>query len=702
MNLKRMIIPSKNIKYIKLCIISAQYEIVVNLVYILTFFLLIFQFISQGKYFSNYELRRMISLDFQESTFLQIETELDFLSYLDTLVYDLYQYDPSNKENRIPIYIPLGNIRLKKYSMSADYCSNIINKFATKEYTSTSETVEVISNIYEDSDSKCGYSYFGGKNSEYFSSKYRKLQKTYMGQYSSYKLYTTGENLDFNIDDYVYDQNKITKFITDDKDIKFIAILFNLYFPQNENYATVIAGVEVINQFSFPYKIFNSSVLKKQDFHDIYFLVVYILFSIAVALNIIKLFYEMNVKFIFSVHLLTFCHEVINLVLIVFISLYFSATDEQIFFDDDNFNLDEPMFHDFTIIFSLRAYCGIIFAFLLMIIPFRFLSLISWYPKLSSVFIQYICVVFRILPGLLINFTITLLLLVVFSIMNFFMYNGQFMLLSNILGTFTDLFNLNSIKDINNSEILDHSLGNNRYFLLYNYIENVIKIYLISILIATITFLLRKSIKLESEKEDNDVMNKLNDIEGKLTNEVHQIDTAFKDFQKQILWLNIGNKPDLFNSYAASNKRLLIFTKSQQIISFLKYLFAIKPYMQFKNLNDKFGIIIQCRAFTGKINDDSLENIDTLLDWLAFVGCKIPILLYTNERLERNLRMKIATSYLLLKFSNAKEDIGEFLKNNTENKDEIDEDIPDKFGYYIKKQISFTLYKVKIIINSQE
>ena len=57
----------------------------------------------------------MISLDFQESTFLEIETELDFLSYLDTLVYDLYQYDPSNKENRIPIYIPLGNIRLKKY-----------------------------------------------------------------------------------------------------------------------------------------------------------------------------------------------------------------------------------------------------------------------------------------------------------------------------------------------------------------------------------------------------------------------------------------------------------------------------------------------------------------------------------------------------------------------------------------------------------
>ena len=42
-----------------------------------------------------------------------------------------------------------------------------------------------------------------------------------------------------------------------------------------------------------------------------------------------------------------------------------------------------------------------------------------------------------------------------------------------------------------------------------------------------------------------------------------------------------------------------------------------------------------CRAFTGKTNDDALENIDTLIDCLAFVGCKIPILLYTNERLER-------------------------------------------------------------------
>ena len=700
MNLKRMIIPSKNIKYIKLCIISAQYEIIVNLIYIISFFLFVFNFVSQGNYFSNYELRRMISSDFEESTFLKISNQSDFLSYLDFLVYQLYQYDPSNHGNKIPIYIPLGNIRLKKYSNNPSKCSSIIQKYATHPYTNTDETISTLYDIYSDSDSNCGNKYDGGENSEFYNSKYRKLEKKFMGKYSSYYLYSKGQNLDFNIDEYTENITLITDYIINDKDIKFIAIIFNLYFPQNDNYATIIAGIEMVNQFSFPYKIFNSSILKKQDFSHVYLLIPFILFSISVALNIIKLLYEMNVKFIFSVHLLSFSHEIINLGLITLISIYFSSTNEQIFFDDDGYDIKNPVFHDFTIIFSIRSYCCMIFSFLLMTIPFRFFSLISWYPKLSGILIQYICVIFRILPGILIHLTIMVLLLIVFSIMNFFMFNGQFMLLENILATFCDLFNINSIKIMNNSEILDHSIGNNRYFLLYNYLENVIKLYFISILIATITFLLRKSIKLESEKESNDIMNKLNDIENKLTSEVHQIDSAFKDFQKQILWLNIGNKPDLFNNYAASNKRLLIFTKSQQIISFLKYLFAIKPYMQFKNLNDKFGIIIQCRAYSGKISDEALENIDNLLDWLAFVGCKIPILLYTNERLERNLRMKIATSYLLLKFSNSKDDISEFLKNNIENKCEIDEDVPNKFGYYIKHQISFTLYKVKIIISN--
>ena len=242
-----MIIPSKNIKYIKLCIISAQYEIIVNLIYILSFFLFVFQFVSQGKYFSNYELRRMISNDFEESTFLNISNQSDFLSYLDFLVFQLYQYDPSNHGNKIPIYNPLVNIRLKKYSNNGSKCKSIISKYTTQKYIKTDDTIRTLYDIYADSDSFCGYTYDGGYNSDFYNSKYRKLEKKFMGKYSSYYLYSKGQNLDFNIDGYTQNLTSIHDFIINDKDIKFIAIIFNLYFPQNDNYATILAVIEMVN-----------------------------------------------------------------------------------------------------------------------------------------------------------------------------------------------------------------------------------------------------------------------------------------------------------------------------------------------------------------------------------------------------------------------------------------------------------------------
>ena len=107
-----------------------------------------------------------------------------------------------------------------------------------------------------------------------------------MGKYSTYNLYTDGLNLDFTIEDYIKDQNKFIDFINDN-DLKFIALIFNLYFPVSKNYATVIIGLEIINNFSFPFPIFNSSILKKKTFEDYFFLIIYILFTITVALNLV-------------------------------------------------------------------------------------------------------------------------------------------------------------------------------------------------------------------------------------------------------------------------------------------------------------------------------------------------------------------------------------------------------------------------------
>jgi hypothetical protein len=268
----------------------------------------------------------------------------------------------------------------------------------------------------------------------------------------------------------------------------------------------------------------------------------------------------------------------------------------------------------------------------------------------------------------------------------------------NLYQSILMMFNINIIKILSDKINFYYSVSDSNYFILINCYYKVISIFCIFILISTAIYLLKESIKYESIKEENEVMLKLKEIEDKLIKEEHLTDNNFKNFKKQILWLNLGNKTELFNTFFNEYNRILLFSKAFQIISFLKYLFAVKPYMQFKNLNNKFGIIIQSKISQNKIKDDELENIEILLDWLNFVGCKIPVILYTTERIERNLRMKIATYYLLLKFSNDKEDLKIFIKQKDIEEQEKKEDLPDDFGNYISKQISFTLYKSIIVI----
>ena len=105
-------------------------------------------------------------------------------------------------------------------------------------------------------------------------------------------------------------------------------------------------------------------------------------------------------------------------------------------------------------------------------------------------------------------------------------------------------------------------------------------------------YLFKKSSELEEEKVENEVIAKLEQIEEKLKEGREVEDNDLRKLKKQILWLNLSSKNDVYNLYSASNE-LLLFKTAGQIISFLKYLFAIKPELQFKKLDSKFGIVIE-------------------------------------------------------------------------------------------------------------
>ena len=109
---------------------------------------------------------------------------------------------------------------------------------------------------------------------------------------------------------------------------------------------------------------------------------------------------------------------------------------------------------------------------------------------------------------------------------------------------------------------------------------------------------------------------------------------------------------------------LLLFKTSNQIISSLKYLFAIKPELQFKKLNNKFGIIIEIKNDKSHLKEEELDQIDILIDWLTFVGCKIPVAFYSQINIEKTLKMKLHSTYQYIKFINDQREIDNFIAEN--------------------------------------
>lgn len=450
-----------------------------------------------------------------------------------------------------------------------------------------------------------------------------------------------------------------------------IAILFNVYFPISKTYNYVLAGIEMVNYFTFPHPIFSPTIYIHFNTRDAFFVAIFIFFCISVALNAVKFIYEVNVKFMLAIHLLTFTNEVINIILIVFISFYISLSNSDTFLENYNNSIG---FKDNLPIIMINSYNHIIISILFLCIPFRVLSLLSWSPQGSIHFVKYFSVVFRIFPGVLVLGFIMIMIIFVFTSMNFFMYNGKLHLCENIFNSLNMVFNLQIIRDINLSGVLDHSISHSKYFLLYNVLHMIIFGITFGIGIATFVYLFRKAASIENDKEDNEVVVKLDEIREKLTNEIMQYDNNLNGMKKQILWLNLGTKDELSNSNALK-QRVLQFKQANQIIAFLKYLFALKPDMQFKNLDDKYDIVIECRVINGKLKESELEQIDILLDWLSFVGCKIPVVLFSFERLERNMRMKIATCYIMVRFMSQKEDLFMFLNQYTNSYEEEDDKV---------------------------
>lgn len=268
--------------------------------------------------------------------------------------------------------------------------------------------------------------------------------------------------------------------------------------------------------------------------------------------------------------------------------------------------------------------------------------------------------------------------------MVFVIFNDSILEFSEFFHTMLNLINLYSslMKYSYNEKIKQNLLISPNYFA-YHFVIFTCLFTISFIILASLAYMFREASAIEIINEDNELMQRLNGLSERLEKlAIKKRDNSLNITSdiKQIIWLCLSGSSDLYNEKLYSNSRnnggieenkFMIFNKSPQIVSFFKYLFAIKPKMQFKRLENKFIILIESKNEINEKNtipEDDVTQIYLLLDWLNFAGCRIPVAIYTKLQIDKNLRMSMKNNYISCKFINDPYELDTYLsmrKNNS-------------------------------------
>ena len=466
-----------------------------------------------------------------------------------------------------------------------------------------------------------------------------------------------------------------------DKNVKLIALQINLKVPSNNNYVDIILGLEMNQYFHDIKKIISIDVYNDyRPSNNMFLFIIYNFYFISTIINVVKLIYEMFVKIIWSVHLFFFLNEIFDVLFIIF-SVFYITLDQKISFEP---NLKE--FETHLIYSSVRKYMKIIIYFLIISIPLRFISLISWCKWISQPFIILVKVLFRMLPGIILSFFLLFIFLIIFSRINHLIFQDIFSEYQTFYYCFLNIFNykiLNKLYDEKNNAKIFHNLAHSKYvfiILLFEYIFNLI---CFALLISLFVYLFKNAESIETPKQENEYLNKLKHIKERLNENFANENVDLFGIKKQILWLKLVNKST--NSLSDTNKyELILFKNSNQIISFLKYLFALKPELQFKNLVKKLNIVVEVDNYDNmSFMENEVIQINRLADWMTYVGTKILLIIYCQTNFSVNFQMKLYNTYNLIKFINNKEELEKIINEKDYGK------------FNVENSIEFTINSIK-------
>ena len=647
----------KRCKYIKLCLISPALEIISNIIYLISFFTIFTYIWQNGKYYNDNQILRFTESYISYKNFNDINSPSEFEQYISNLINKIFTINTNDE--KLPIFLPLNQIRLSLFS-NKECEEELFNYSCNKNFTCT------IDFLIKSFKSQCGAKYYKSmeidpknlnekrKNKMFLED----LVKLFSGYYSEYDLLNGGTIIDLTMTNYNENTLKIKNLIFD-KNLKLISLQINLKVPSNNNYVDVFLGLEMNRYFDDIKKIISIDVYNSyRPSTNMFLFSIYIFYFISTIINVIKLIYEMVVKIVWSTHLFSFINEIFDLLLVIF-SIFYIIVDQSLSLE---MNLNK--FESHLIYSTIRKNMKLIVVFVLISIPLRLISLISWWKWVSYPFIKVLKVIFRMLPGVIISFIISFIFLFIFVITNYLFFQDIFSEYQTFYYSFLNIFNFNiiyNLYDIKNNAIIFHNLTFSKYIFIFVLIQYFFILFSISISLSILTYLFKKATLIESPKEENEYINKLIAIKQKLRENLSENIDLF-GMKKQVLFLKLINGG---SSFSDTNKyELILFKNSNQVISFLKYLFALKPELQFKNLIKKLNIVVEVNNHDNLNLENEWFQINNLADWMTFVGCKILLIIYCQTNFSLNFQMKLYNTYNLIKFIN---DINELEKIINEN-----------------------------------
>ena len=108
------LIRKKEIKYVKLFLISPWLGQIIDFFYILSLPLIIIKFINYPNSINSYITNTNLENFFEKSKLKNITDKSQFFDYV------VYITEKLNDFKKFPMFIPIGSLRMKKYSLNED------------------------------------------------------------------------------------------------------------------------------------------------------------------------------------------------------------------------------------------------------------------------------------------------------------------------------------------------------------------------------------------------------------------------------------------------------------------------------------------------------------------------------------------------------------------------------------------------------